>query len=130
MAYQFLDKRVRNDTFDKIFEVGGQSDYLYIFTHNNKQINRSNMQNPYLGELTVSRVRKSAYTSQDNTVDLYENLMDRQPRICLHEFIPGTVQKIAFDQVHNHKVALLYRILVDTGFIYRVRIFKLTELEC
>ena len=44
--------------------------------------------------------------------------------------MPGTVQKIAFDQVSNAKVAMIYRILKDTGYLYRVRIYDLKKFNC
>ena len=56
--------------------------------------------------------------------------MDRLPVICLHDFVPGTVQKIAFDQFKNNKLALVYRVLKDQGYIYRVRIYDLLALKC
>jgi len=49
----------------------------------------------------------------------------------LHDYIPGTVQKIAFDQKDNRKIAMVYRILRENGYLYRVRIYNLTgELDC
>lgn len=89
--YQYLDNRATNDTFSKIFELATKPDYFYILTHNNKQINRANMQNPYLAEVTISRVSKEEYLAQNATNDYYEGLMARQPRLCLHDYIPGTV---------------------------------------
>ena len=56
--------------------------------------------------------------------------MNRQPQICLHDFIPGTIQKIAFDQDYNKNVAMVYRILGSQGFIYRARTYTLSELTC
>ena len=43
----------------------------------------------------------------------------------MHDYIPGMVQKIAFDQINNEKVAMVYRILKNDGYIYRVRIYNL-----
>ena len=43
----------------------------------------------------------------------------------MHDYIPGMVQKIAFDQINNEKVAMVYRILKNNGYIYRVRIYNL-----
>ena len=53
-----------------------------------------------------------------------------QVEICLHDFIPGVTQFIAFDQVDYAKVALLYRILSDYGYVYRTRIIDIRKLEC
>lgn len=128
--YSFLDSRIGNDTFNKLFEIGDHPDYFYIFTHNNKQINRANMHNPFLAEITLTRVLKETYLVQNNTSDLITRVSERQPNLCLHEFIPGTVQKIAFDQTYNRNVALLYRILSNNGFIYRTRIYDLKSLNC
>lgn len=128
--YKFFDKRISNDTFSKIFEMKSQPDWLYILTHNNKQVAMSNMMNPYLGEITISRVNKTSYLNQENDKELFEDLKSRLPQICLHEFIPGTVQKIALDQVFNQNVAIIYRILRDNGWIQRARLYNISSLDC
>ena len=56
--------------------------------------------------------------------------MNRQATICLHDFIPGTVQKIAFDQNGNKKIAMIYRILKNEGYIYRTRVYDVKGLSC
>jgi hypothetical protein len=38
--YKYLDSRLTNDTFQKVFEMRGDSQYFYVFTHNNKMVNR------------------------------------------------------------------------------------------
>ena len=40
------------------------------------------------------------------------------------------VQKIAFDQVDHSKIIMLYRILKDKGYLYRMRIYDIDKLEC
>ena len=44
-------------------------------------------------------------------------MVQKLPEICLHDFVPGTIQRIAFDQFKNNKIALVYRILKDEGYI-------------
>ena len=57
-------------------------------------------------------------------------MVQKLPEICLHDFVPGTIQRIAFDQFKNNKIALVYRILKDEGYTYRVRIYDLLALKC
>lgn len=52
------------------------------------------------------------------------------PEICLHDFIPGMVQKITLDQADHSKIVILYRILKDKGYLYRLRIYDIDKLEC
>ena len=33
--YRYLDQRVKNDTFNKIFEIRGDDKHFYVFTENN-----------------------------------------------------------------------------------------------
>ena len=33
--YRYLDQRVKNDTFSKIFEIRGDDEHFYVFTENN-----------------------------------------------------------------------------------------------
>jgi hypothetical protein len=92
------------------------------------------MANPYYGEISVTRVSKmfyhNSYFDYADKNDFYKYVMGRIPQICLHDFVPGTVQKIAFDQFKNNKLVLVYRILKDHGYIYRVRIYDLLGLQC
>ena len=37
--YNYLNKRVTNETFNKVFEMKGDEDHLFVFTHNNKNLN-------------------------------------------------------------------------------------------
>ena len=53
-----------------------------------------------------------------------------QIEICLHDFVPGPIQKIAFDQTDNSKIVLVYKILTMDGYIYRTRIYDFKKLEC
>ena len=48
----------------------------------------------------------------------------------MHDFIPGMVQKIAIDQADHSKIVLLYRILKDKGYLYRIRIYDIKRLDC
>ena len=38
-VYSYLETRIKNDTFTKLFEMADDSDHFYIFTHNNKKKN-------------------------------------------------------------------------------------------
>ena len=82
--------------------------------------------------MTISRLRKDQYlgNSGENEGNIFKDYIDRQPEVCLHDFIPGTVQKIAFEQGKKMKVALLYRVLDDQGYFYRVRIIDLRKVNC
>jgi hypothetical protein len=88
--YSYLEKRVNNETFSKLFEVKSDPDNFYILAHNNKNKNLANLKNPFYGEVSISKVRKDLYL-EENEESLYDGLMQRQPSICLHDFIPGTV---------------------------------------
>jgi hypothetical protein len=55
---------------------------------------------------------------------------DRQATICLHDYIPGIVSKIGFNQVSNEKVVFTYRILKDAGYFYRMRVYDLKNIQC
>ena len=35
--YSYLDKKITNQTFSKIFEIRGDSEHFYIFSQNNKK---------------------------------------------------------------------------------------------
>ena len=53
--YNYLNSRVSNDTFNKVFEMRGDEENLFVFTHNNKNINSDNYENPYYGEVTLTQ---------------------------------------------------------------------------
>jgi len=53
--YNYLNSRVSNDTFNKVFEMRDDEENLFVFTHNNKNINFDNYENPYYGEVTLTR---------------------------------------------------------------------------
>ena len=59
--YSYLDKRIKNDTFSKLFEIPLDNEHFWILTHNNKQANRQNTKNPFYAEVSISRVKKSHY---------------------------------------------------------------------
>ena len=41
--------------FQKVFEMREDQEYFYVFTHNNKMINRQNLKNPFYGEISLTR---------------------------------------------------------------------------
>ena len=46
------------------------------------------------------------------------------------DYLPGTGQKIAFNQHENDKIALVYRLLKDKGYEYRMRVYNFDQLDC
>lgn len=67
--------------------------------------------NPYYAEITLSRISKEAYFPRTEYILNSQHIQDRAVNLCFHDFLPGTVQKIAFDQNNNQKVLFMYRIL-------------------
>jgi len=89
--YSYLDDRIGNETFSKLFEIKSDPSHFFVFGHNNKKKNFSNLRNPFYGEISISRVNKSHYLEHGSKDQLYDRVMERQPIICLHDFVPGTV---------------------------------------
>lgn len=105
---------------------GREDKHFFFLTQNNQRMNRENMKNPFYAEVSISRFQWSAYLQ----TTISEEMVDSLPTVCLHDFLPGTVQKIALDQVDNTKIAILYRVLKDHGYLHRVRIYDLTKMPC
>lgn len=53
--YNFLNSRISNSSFNKVFEIKGDSQHYYVFTQNNKQVNSKDLLNPVLSEISLTR---------------------------------------------------------------------------
>ena len=57
--YSFLDSKLTNDSFAKVFEIKGHhqhKDYIYIVSQNNKKVNYQNLKNPYYADIAITRI--------------------------------------------------------------------------
>lgn len=101
-----------------------------------------NFKNPVYGRLRIERYNWNAYNRKrkygvgtvigqfEEDDNLLKNVKDSQASICLDDYIPGTVQRITLDQFDKSRLLLVYRVLVDDGYLHRVRIYDIEKLEC
>lgn len=70
------------------------------------------------------------YQPSYSNQDLFSQAGRRQGEVCLLDYLPGMVQKVAFNQYENNKFVVVYRILKDNGYQYRIRIYRIEEDRC
>jgi len=133
--YDFLDSKVKTTSFNQLFEIEGSKDkHFYVFTQSNKKFYSKDKFNPLFSQVSISQFEKNRYFGdyQKDVVDqdLYDYSQKRQGKRCLLEYIPGLVQKIAFNQIANDKVAMVYRFIQDEGYQYRIRVYDLMRMNC
>lgn len=98
----FLSQRVGIENFKRIFEIEGKKDFLYILTHTNRDHFSGNLFNPMFSEVTLSQIDQSkflGYSTPDiinQRQSLKSHAMDRLPKVCMVDYIPGVVLKISF----------------------------------
>jgi len=105
--YDFLDSKVKTTSFNQLFEIEGSKDafnnnkHFYVFTQSNKKFYSKNKFNPLFSQITISQFEKNRYFGdyQKDVVDqdLYNYSQKRQGKRCLLDYLPGLVQKIAFN---------------------------------
>lgn len=111
-VYNYLNHFVTNSSFSRIFEMANDTEYFYVFAQNNKKMNNQNKRNPFYAEISLTRVSQETYLEvaaadgaqgrrvddrADQSTDLRYQMQRSLPEVCLHDFIPGMVQKVAFD---------------------------------
>jgi len=74
-----LNNLVSNASYSKIFEVGGDSENFYIFTHNNKKMNQ-NKRNQFFAEISLTRVKQSQYLQKPRYY-ADESIFDKENKI-------------------------------------------------
>ena len=67
--YSFLNGRISNSTYQKIFERKSDPDHFYVFTQNNKAVDLKNRFNPILSELTLTRFQMTDYLNSPSPDD-------------------------------------------------------------
>jgi hypothetical protein len=69
---QFFEKRVDENTYNKLFEIGNKPGYLYVLTQTNKQTKNpsENHFNPMYGELTLTRFDQNHFTGRQNPFEV------------------------------------------------------------
>lgn len=100
--HDFLDYKVKNTSFNQLFEIEGSKDkQFYVFTQSNKKFYTKNKFNPLFSQISISQFEKNRYFGdyQKDVVDqdLFDYFQKRQGKRCLLDYMPGLVQKIAFN---------------------------------
>ena len=113
--------------------------WVYLVTQSNKQQSNPS-KNPFVptyAEVTVTRFEqnkllkiKTMFDQKEPMFDFPQMVAERQHQTCLIDYVPGSVIKLAFDQPNNTRLAVAYRILTDTGYKQRLRVYNLTRLSC
>jgi len=126
------------------------NDNIYVMTYNNQAYknNRGNYSEskyfPFLSELTISRyqhldprTKMRRFYLGSRSDFLNNKLRSKLGSICVHDFVPGDIMKVALVENTNDKLAVAYRFVasdskdeskdggVRARYVQRMRIYDL-----